>query len=177
MSRALNRREKMLVLIVGTTVAMLVNLFLVSFFLKTHRRLRADFAQKQSQLQAMQALSADRALWEQREAWLQAKQPRLENEATAGGQLLDQVKELGRKHEVLLEQQAIGTPDRSKPERVSVPVTFEMKSSWKALGLFLYELQGPGQFVVIESANLRIDPQDQTQMRGKFRIAKWYASR
>lgn len=40
---------------------------------------------------------------------------------------------------------------------------------------FLYEMQAPERFIVFESANLQIDQDDKTQIRGKFRIAKWYA--
>ncbi len=176
MTGRMSKREKVLSTLVGGTVAILLNLFLISFFVKNHARLRGERTQKQEQLAAMQTLMLDRPLWEEREAWLLAKQPRIENEATAGGKLLDQVQELARQHAIVLEVPAIGTPER-RPQMVSVPVTLETKSTWKALVGFLRELQGPEQFIVIESGNLRIDPQDQTQMRGKFRVAKWYAAK
>ena len=40
---------------------------------------------------------------------------------------------------------------------------------------FLHDLQAPGQFVALETANLKIDATDPTQLRGRFKIARWYA--
>jgi hypothetical protein len=36
-------------------------------------------------------------------------------------------------------------------------------------------VQQPESFVVFESVTLNIDPADPTQMRGKFKIARWFA--
>jgi hypothetical protein len=36
-------------------------------------------------------------------------------------------------------------------------------------------VQQPESFVVFESVTLAIDPADPTQMRGKFKIARWFA--
>jgi hypothetical protein len=113
-------------------------------------------------------------LWAQREQWLQAKQPRLENPDTAGVQLLDSVRELARRHTVLLENAAIRTPEH-RPNCTSVALEVETKSPWSPLVEFLQELQTPEQFVALESVNLKIDPADATQVRGRFKIARWYA--
>ena len=108
--------------------------------------------------------------------WLVAHQPKIENEATAGVQLLNQVQELAKKFGVTIEQPAIGNPER-QPRYTSVAVTVDTKSPWKALHDFLGAVQGPEQFVVLESSRLNVDPSDQTQMRGHFRIAKWFAGK
>jgi hypothetical protein len=36
-------------------------------------------------------------------------------------------------------------------------------------------VQAPDAFIVFESANIAIDSSDPTQMRGKFKVARWYA--
>ncbi len=105
---------------------------------------------------------------------LKEKQPKLANEDSAGLQLLELVKELAKKHVVTIETPVIRQPIK-KPDFTSVGVEIETKSTWKSLIAFLGELQNPEQFIVLDSANLKIDTADQTQMRGKFKIARWYA--
>jgi Tfp pilus assembly protein PilO len=172
----MNKREKVLAGIVGGIAAVMLNLFLLNYFLRNHRQLRSTLEQQQVQIDAMKALAADRAMWEERGAWIRAHQPALENEATAGVQLLEEMRVMAREHSVLIipETLSIGSPER-RPYCTAVPVTIETKSTWRDLIRFLGTLQGPNRFIVLESANLRQDPGDKTQMRGKFRIAKWYA--
>jgi len=54
-------------------------------------------------------------------------------------------------------------------------VMVDTHSSWPDLIGFLYAVQKPDQFIVCESANLQVDPADQTKMLGHFKIARWYA--
>lgn len=175
MTKQLTQREKVLTFLVGGAVLMLLNIFVLQYFFRTQSKLRSDFARKQAQLTEMQALMRDSGKWAALDAELRGRQPKIDNEARAGTVLLSHVQEIAKKHSVLLEQPAIQNPER-KPEYTSVGVTIETKSSWEALIRFLHALQGPEQFLVLESANLKVDTQDQTQMRGRFRIAKWFAA-
>ena len=172
----MTQREKVLVGIVGTVVALLLNLFLISFFSTNQRHLRQEMENKKVQMDGMKQLLADREMWEKRNAELSANQPKLENQATAGVQLLDHVREVAKKHSVLLKPETlnIGTPEK-RAYCVSVPVNVETTSTWKELINFMLELQGEKKFIVFETANLRKDTTDQTKMNAKFRIAKWYA--
>ena len=174
MSRTLSSREKTLSILVGTVAFLLVTFFVTDYFLKSKARLTAGLAVKARQLKTMQTRSAEKAQWEQRAAWLTEKQPKLVSEERAGGQLLEQIKELAKKHQVVLETPVIRQSVR-KPDYVAIGVEIETKSPWSALIAFLGELQTPEQFIVLDSANLKIDGVDATQMRGKFKIARWYA--
>ncbi len=174
MSAQLSGREKNLSIIVGAVVFLFVTFFVVDYFLKNKARLNADLTAKGRQLKTMQTLSAEKALWEQRVAWLSDKQPKMTNPDSAGVQLLDQVKELAKKHTVLLDNPVIRPPTK-KPDYTAIGVEIDTKSSWKAIISFLGELQTPEQFIVLDTANLKIDATDPTQMRGKFKIARWYA--
>ena len=176
MSGQLSSREKTLSILVGAVAFLLVTFFVSDYFLKNKAKLAADLAVKTRVLKKVQSLSAEKALYEQRDAWLREKQPKLVNDERAGGQLLDQVKELAKKHSVLLESPVIRATVR-KPELpyVAIGIEIETKSQWQSLIAFLGELQTPEQFIVLDSANLKIDGADQTQMRGKFKIARWYA--
>jgi hypothetical protein len=170
----LSSREKTLATLVGLIVGIVLNLLLMNFFIKTHRSLRAELASKTSELAAKKILLAEKTMWEQRDAWIQSKLPKLTNEGSVGVQLLDQVKELAKKHTVLVENPAIGTVDR-RGQSMAVTVNIETKSPWRELGAFLRDIQGPEQFVVLESVKIQKDSSDATQMRGWFRIAKWFA--
>jgi hypothetical protein len=174
MSRVLTQREKVLSFLVGGAVLFIVNLFVIDYFLQTRARLSRDTTMKTAQLRAMKTLLKEAPRWAKEDAELRATQPRLENEATAGFQLLNQVQQAAGAEGVTVEQPAIGTVER-KPTYTAVSITLDTKSTWKALVLFLAKLQAPGQFIVVESGDLQVDQNEPTQMRGKFKIAKWYA--
>ena len=176
MSGQLSTREKTLSILVGGVAFLIVTFFTTGYFLKSKARLNADLATKTRVLKKVQGLSAEKALYEQREAWLREKQPKLANDERAGGELLAQVKELAKKHVVQIESPVIRQVVR-KPELpyVAVGVEIETKSEWPALLAFLGELQAPEQFIALDVDSLKIDGEDQTKMRGKFKIARWYA--
>lgn len=174
MSQPLSAREKRLASIVAIIVFVFANVWLIDWTWKEINRLRASSADHARQLKLMRTLTADLAFWEQRDAWIKATQPSVSNADLAAVELLEQVKQLARKHSVLLENPSMRVPDR-KPEHVAVVVEIETKSAWKPLIDFLHEVQQPAQFIAVESANLKIDNTDPTQMRGRFRIARWYA--
>jgi hypothetical protein len=170
----LSQREKVLAAIVAVAFGLVLNVVLFSFFIRNQRRLRDDFASKEADLQAKRILLAEKDLWEQRDAWLQAKMPKLTNESGTGVQLLDSVKEIGQKHTVLVENARLGDPEKRTHATV-VSVNVETKSPWPGTVKFLRDLQAPEQFIVLERANIQKDPADPTQMRGQLKIAKWFA--
>jgi len=173
--RSLSSREKVLACAVGGIAIIFATVFLFNLFFEWSTQLRAQLRSKTLQLRAMRMLAAQETLWKKRDAWLLAKQPVLGNEDTAGLQLLDQIKDAARRNQVLLDHPAIGLPDQ-RGEYVSVSVGLETKSSWAGILAFLHELQTPERFIVIEGANLKIDDEDHTKMRGHLKIARWYAA-
>lgn len=175
MNAQLSRREKNLSIGVGAILFLVVTFYVGDYCLRNHTRLTADLAGKNRQLKMMQSLTADQPLWEQREKWLRAKQPQLADDDGGGAKLLDLIKELAKTKQVLLEKPVIRPAVRKPDSSAIISVEIETKSAWPALIAFLGELQTPEQFIVIDSANLKIDTADQTQMRGKFKIARWFA--
>lgn len=177
----LTRRERVLGLIVGVTVAILLNLFLFSYFTKNRLRLVRDYGAKQADLNAKKILLAEKDIWAQRDAWLQSKLPKLVNETRAGVDLLNEIEALAKKHTITPEGATIGTPDNKRPGggaglmKVPSTVSFGTKSSWPSLVAFLRDMQGPEKFIVFENATIEVDKSDKTQMHGQFRVAKWFA--
>lgn len=174
MTRKLSTREKRLAGIVLGIAFLFLNAWLIDSAITSHSRLRGDLARKEKQLRLAQNLTQEPAFWEQRDTWLKSAQPRLTNADSAGVQLLNRVTELAKKHGVLPENPAL-RPVSSQPAYQSVAVELETKSAWKPLIAFVRDLQGPEEFVVLEMANLKIDTADPTQMRGRFKIARWFS--
>ena len=174
MSRSLSTREKWLAGFVAALVFLGVTVFLIDGYVRQRALLRGELASRAKQLRIARTLTEDLAFWQQRDEWLRVNQPRLTDSDAAGVQLLDRVKELAKKHAVLLENPAL-RPAEPQPAYTSVAVEVETKSAWPAVIAFLHELQTPEQFIALENANLKIDAADPTQMRGRFKIARWFA--
>ena len=174
MIQQMNPREKTLATIVGVLLVSLLTYLLASTFLKHHAKLKAQLRDRQTELDAMKTLSTERELWLKRDTFFKERQPPLANPGGAGVALLEETKEIAQKHSIVIENPLIGTPE-SKPNYQAVSVSLETKSKWENLVDFIYELQAPDSFIVLENAKLTLDQGDKTQVHGNFRIAKWFA--
>ena len=169
----MNARERVLSLIVGGALFLLVNYIIWSWLLGTLEQTRTDLAARKSARAQQSVFLKERSMWEKREAWLKKNQPVLKGPGEAST-LLDQLKEIAGKHNVLIENPNLGGVDPT-PTHQSTSVSIETKSPWPPLVRFLHDVQQPEKFVVFESVNLAIDSADPTMMRGKFKIARWFA--
>jgi hypothetical protein len=169
----LNKRERTLTSLVAVVLFLLLNWIIWSKLVGSVRGARADLTDRKETRKVQEVFIRERALWEKRAKWLQEHQPTLKGPGEAST-LLDQIKQVAGKHDVLIENPAIGTSDAT-PERQAVFASFEVKSPWPPLVKFLYDIQQPESFVVFESITLNIDPADPTQMRGKMKLARWFA--
>jgi hypothetical protein len=136
-------------------------------------RARTDLAARKA-ARAEQALFVkERDLWIKRDQWIRKHQPTLKNPAEASV-LLDQLKQIAGKYNVLIQNPAIGSGETT-PNHQTVFASIETKSPWPPLVHFLYDVQQPDAFIVFENANLAVDSSDPTVMAGKFKIARWFA--
>ncbi len=169
----MNKRERVLAFVIAALLFLLVNAFIWSSLLGALKRSGTKLSAQKSLRAQQQVFLRERPLWEQRAEWLAKQQPVMKSPVEAST-LLDQVKQAAAKHSVLVENPAIGNSDAT-PNYQSVFASVETKSPWPPLVQFLYDVQQPEHFVVFESVNLMIDPADPTLMRGKFKIARWFA--
>jgi hypothetical protein len=169
----MTQRERLLSLSVAGVVFLLFNLLLWSWLLGAIGRSRADLDRREATRKEQAIFIKERDLWTKRAEWMQLHQPVIKSPAEAST-LLDELKQVASKHNVLLENPQIGTGETT-PNHQSVFASIETKSPWQPLVHFLYDVQQPESFVVFESVNLAIDSGDPTSMRGKFRIARWFA--
>ena len=169
----LNKRERLLSALVAGVIFLLLNWYIWGRLFSALDQARANLVARQNTRKVQDVFIRERALWEKRAQWLKEHQPVLKGPGEAST-LLDQIKQVAGKHNVLIENPAIGTSDAT-PERQAVFASFEVKSPWPPLVRFLYDVQHPESFVVFESITLNIDPADPTAMRGKMKVARWFA--
>jgi len=169
----MNPRERRLALMVAGALLLLINLVIWSKLFGALSNAREELALRKATRQEQSIYIKERDLWARRDQWLKKYQPTLKS-AVEASTLLDQVKEIAGKHSVLIEKPAIGAGD-STPDHQSVFASFETKSPWPPLLRLLFDVQQPESFVVFESVQLQIDNADPTMMRGRFKVARWFA--
>ncbi len=169
----MNQRERMLAAIVGGALFLLLNLLIWSSLFGALHSAKERLAERQAERAQQTIFLKERIMWQKRDEWLKKNQPALKSPVEAST-LLDELRQAAGKRNVLIENPAIGTSD-SNNNYQSVFASIETKSPWQPLVQFLYDVQKPESFVVFESVNLAIDPTDATMMRGKFKVARWFA--
>lgn len=169
----MNPRERLLLWIVAGAIFVLLNLFILSSLFAALGRARTELAARKAGRTEQTIYVKERDLWMKRDQWIRQHQPALKNPAEASV-LLDQVKQIAAKYSMLIENPAIGSGETT-PNHQAVFASIETKSPWPPLVHFLYDVQQPDAFVVFENVNLAIDSSDPTMMRGKFKIARWFA--
>jgi hypothetical protein len=170
----MNQRERLLASLVGGVMFLLVNVFGWSWLMGAISSGREDLATRQQARLEQTVYLKERDLWAKRQQWLEQHQPAYKGEGEASTLLDAQIRPIAAKWTVLIENPGISAGEAT-PNYRSVHATFETKSHWDALVHFLYEVQQPEAFIVFESINLAIDPGDPTMMRGKFKVARWFA--
>jgi hypothetical protein len=170
----MNRRERVLSLVIGGLLFGLLNLFIWSWLLGAIRVGRGELATRQAARKEQEIFMKERPLWAKRDEWLQKHQPVLKNSGEAQTGLLDELKQVASKYDILIENPAIGSGETASSHQ-AVFASIETKSPWPPLVHFLYDVQQPESFIVFEAVNLAIDSNDPTMMRGKFKVARWFA--
>lgn len=167
-------RERTLALLVGGVLLLLVNLVLIRFFLQKRTEFLTGIASTQGKIAALNQRESQRALWAERDAWLTQGLPVLGDSQVANRELGEAVKEVARKHTVTLETPNPGVPNRTK-EYTALGIKVSLKAPWTPMMDFLRELQAPGQFIVFDPLDLKVDAADKTQLRAEVTVTKWFA--
>ena len=151
----MNPRERVLSWVVAGTVAVLLNLWILSSLWGAVASAQKEFGARRSKLAEQAVYVKERDTWTKRDEWMRQHQPELKNPAEASA-LLDQLRETAGKYNILVENPAIGTGETT-PYHQTVFASIETKSPWPPLVHFLYDVQRPEEFVVFENVNLAID--------------------
>jgi hypothetical protein len=170
----MNQRERVLSMIVAGILFLLLNLFIWSWLFGAIGRTHGELAVRKETRKQQVIYVKERDLWTKRAEWIQKHQPVLKDAGEASKLLDEQLRPVAQKYKILLENPQIGSGE-STPNHQAVFATFEIKSEWRPLVQFLYEIQQPEAFIVFESVNLSVDTNEPTMMRGKFKVARWFA--
>jgi hypothetical protein len=170
----MNQRERILAGSVGGILFLFVNVFIWSWLLGAISHGREQLTDRQAQRKQQAIFLQERELWIKRDQWLQEHQPAFKSQGEASTLLDQQLRPIAAKYDVILENPSIGTGE-STPDHQSVWAQIETSSSWEKLVQFLYDVQQPEGFVVFENVTLGIDTRDASKMKGKFKVARWYA--
>ena len=180
----LTQRERFLTLAVAGTAFVILNLLAISFLFDAYAGLTRQYAEDQGNLLRLKALAVQQPMWTQRNDWLKHTQPILINRDRAGTALYEQIQNLARAKQVMLNslqiKPAASVPGGTKareggdaPQVVSVDA--ETQGDWRETVHFLTEIQKPENFLVFELASLHSNPSDPKQLKCHFLISKWYA--
>ena len=104
----MNPRERVLSWIIAGAIFVLLNLLILSWMFGALGRARAELAARKSALAEQALYIKERDLWTKRDEWIRKHQPTLKNPAEASA-LLDQLKQVAGKYNVLIENPAIGS--------------------------------------------------------------------
>ena len=170
----MNKRERLLAMLVAGMLFVLLNLFVWSWLFGAIGRAQAELRTRKEKQKQQAIYVKERDLWTKRAEWIQQHQPVLKNAGEASKLLEEQLRPIAAKYKILLENPQIGSGE-STPSHQAVFATFETKSEWRPLVQFLYEIQQPEAFIVFESVNLSVDSSEPTMMRGRFKLARWFA--
>ena len=170
----MNKREKLLLTVTAAVIGVLVNFYLIKFFLSNRADLTRQLATTQMKIETLKKRETERELWAKRDAWLNEKLPVLGDSDVASKALRESVLDIAKKHTVTLEAPAPSNPV-NQPGHISLAVKFDAKAPWDAMFNFLYELQGPEKFIAIENCEIKVNREDKTQLRASLTIARWYA--
>ena len=169
----MNQRERIMTLGVAAVLLLLINVFIWKWIFGTIGNSRRELTSRKATRAEQTVYMKERDVWAKRDQWLQTTQP-IPKGAEEASTLLDQLKQIGGKYNILIENPAIGSGETT-PTHHAVFASIETSSHWPDLVHFLYDVQQPDAFIVFESVNLAVDGSDATMMRGKFKIARWFA--
>jgi hypothetical protein len=164
----------MLGLLVGGAVAILLNVFLIKFFLGKYNDYRVVKVEAEKKMATFRLLESERERWAKRDAWLTSRLVPMGDQDVANKHQREGLQELAKKHEILIDSVSPGVPNRL-PAYTSLGIRVECKGKWDQMAYFLNELQGPENFVAIEAMELKVDPADKTQLRASMTVAKWFS--
>src|ERR1700745_3169157 len=102
----MNPRERLLSWIVAGTVFVLLNLWILSWIFGALGGARKELEARRATLAEQALYVKERDLWTKRDEWIRKHQPALQNPAEAST-LLDQLKEVAGKYNILFENPAI----------------------------------------------------------------------
>src|SRR5688572_15442845 len=100
----MSQRERTLAFLVGGAVAVLINVFLIRFFLDNYNTRKEERELARRELEHFQRLETERDRWEKRDAWLTAHLVSMGDRDEADKEHREYVQEIAKKNQVIIEK-------------------------------------------------------------------------
>ncbi len=170
--RALTSKEKILLAALLGVVFFLLNVVALRIFLERQRGLKAEIIRLQDELAENKTVLADRAIYEERAAWLEKNQPTDDVSTTEDdAKFYDFIESSAKRSGLEYTRKAAG-PRPANPDYVEVFDSSQVKGNLKALAQWLNELQQPQAFRAVKQ--LTIKSAEPPQLVGDVEVARWY---
>lgn len=176
MSRSLNPREKRLLIAVVATLFVVANLLLLREYTSRRDAASSGLSQLREQVASNKVWLNDRAFWDKRHDWLEARMPYTNSSGRSQGQLLEEIQTsaldagLTVTNTTLLEPAALDFANE-------VAVTVRLRGDQDTMLRWLLTLQTPEKFQAIKNLDIELDrrAREKTpQAQCNLTIARWF---
>lgn len=156
----LSKKELRLLLLFSGTLFFAVNVIALKSYITSQRAVKADIARLTLERQNIDALLSDRDYWRERQEWLDANQPGLENVGAAQGELIQALQSVARDRGITILDQTILEPV-FQTHYQEIAVKLKLTASFEDMVGWLADIQAPDRFYIVNQLQLSIDTRSQ----------------
>lgn len=152
--RKLSPSETRLLVIFGCVVALIANLFVVRWYVGARNAALARLSDLRSMGVEYRSVVAERPVWEARQRWMEENPP----QAYAGWQtesaFAEEIQKSLQKEGIAIDSQSL-RESRHEGDLVRMELELSLKADLEHIVRWLYTIQQPGRYIVIEEMNLK----------------------
>ena len=158
----LSKKELRLLTVFSVTVFFAVNVIALKGYITSLRAVRADLAKLALDRQSIDGLLSDRDYWRERQRWLDAHEPCLENVGAAQGDLIQTLQNVARDRGITILDQTILEP-AFQPQYQEISAKFKLTAAFQDMVGWLADIQSPERFFIVNQLQLSIDTRSQEE--------------
>ncbi|PTX95871.1 hypothetical protein DB345_08660 [Spartobacteria bacterium LR76] len=152
--RKLSPSETRLLVIFGCVIALIANLFALRWYVGARRAALERISDLRSMGAEYRSVVAERPVWEARQRWMEANPP----QAYAGWQtesaFAEDIQKSLQKEGIAIDSQSL-RESRHEGDLVRMELELSLKADLEHIVRWLYSIQQPGRYIVIEEMTLK----------------------
>lgn len=173
--RALNKRERRLIVMLSGAIFVIVNLFGVSSLFQRQGQLQSRLIALRNERREAKSWLVEKDMWQKRKEWLDKNQPKLHTTGEGNASLLETVQTTARKNNITIVEQGFAEPT-PQPAYQEIAVKLKVSGTLESITRWLVELQQPTKFIAIPLLSMKSDS-DATKVICELTVARWYAGK
>ncbi|MEI6350149.1 MAG: GspMb/PilO family protein [Verrucomicrobiota bacterium] len=158
----LSKKELKLLALFAGTVFFAVNVMALKGYVTSLRAVRADLAKLTLDRQNIDGLLSDRDYWRERQRWLDAHEPNLDNVGAAQGELIQTLQSVARDRGITILDQTILEPV-FQSQYQEIAAKFKLTAAFQDMVGWLADIQAPERFYIVNQLQLSIDTRSQEE--------------